>query len=498
MAGQRSFLNAVKWAYTANWGERAFSSLFTFLLAALLGPREFGVVSVAMIYIAFIQMFMNQGLVAALIQKKDLQSEHLNSVFWMNLMLGLGFGGLSILFSGFWAAVNHAPELSKVILVLTLCIPIEGLALVQMALLQRDLDFKSLSIRANVSVLIGGIVGIAMAYKGLGAWAIVGQQLIKDTAALTLLWTQSKWRPKVCFSWHHLKELVSFSSSNFAAQLGVFADLQSGAILLSILFGPAAVGLFRLAERVVSSVLSIGTSSIQAVSLPEFSRLQDKPEELRKSVLTIIRFCAALTLPAMAGLIAVSDDLMASLGPKWMPASEVLRILSVLGVMSMFSIFTGPLLQALSRPHHLAVLEWVRTLVGGGALCIAALLVKDSGIQSQIAAIASARLAVGGLLVLPVFLWLLLRLSGMAFTEVLAVVTPSAVSAVAVLVPVMVFHAMGWMSGAMPLVRLASEVAIGGIAGVTALLAFDAPIRSNVSNLFYRKLGHPIISKGWA
>lgn len=495
MAAERSFLNAVKWAYTANWGEKAFSSFFTFILAALLGPRDFGVVALAMIYIAFIQMFLNQGLVAALIQKKELRREHLDSVFWVNILLGLGLAVVSVVLSRWWAELNHVSQLSKVISCLSLCIPIEALAIVQMAILQRELDFKSLSLRANLSVLVGGIVGVSMAYVGYGVWALVGQQIVRDSTALLLLWKQSHWRPAARFSWKSLRELLRFSGSNFLAQLGTFADLQSGAILLGALFGPVAVGLYRLAERLVSAVQAIATSSIQAVSLPEFSRVQDQPEELKKSVLTCVRMCAVATLPAMAGLLAVSSTLVAVLGDKWSPASDVLKILSVLGMVSVFTIFTGPLLQALSRPHHLAALEWTRTLVGGAALVIAGLLVRDAGIQWQVKGIALARLAIALLLVTPLFLYLLVHLGRLSLRSLMWSVMPSAASGAAALGSVILFRGLHLAPGNSPLTTVLAEVLVGGGCGLAVLLSLDTQLRSFVVATIQRRASQPAVSK---
>ena len=81
LGSQRKFHSALKWAYAMNWGQQGFSALFMFVLASLLGPRDFGTVAMGMIYIAFIQMFLNQGFTAALVQRKELQSEHMDSVF---------------------------------------------------------------------------------------------------------------------------------------------------------------------------------------------------------------------------------------------------------------------------------------------------------------------------------------------------------------------------------------------------------------------------------
>src|SRR5579864_5598588 len=142
---RRSFLNALKWSYTAYWGQQGFTAIFTAILAGLLGPRDFGTVSIALVYIMFLQMFLDQGFMTALIQKKDLGPEHLDAVFWMDQALSLVLIGISILLSGWWAAKNHAPEVAVVISALSLCIPIQGLAVVQTALLNREMDFKSLS-----------------------------------------------------------------------------------------------------------------------------------------------------------------------------------------------------------------------------------------------------------------------------------------------------------------------------------------------------------------
>src|SRR5580693_4247350 len=115
MSGKPSFRNSVKWAYSASWGEKTFSAIFTFVLAGILGPRDFGIVSIAVIYITFLQLFLDQGLAAALIQRKHLEQEHMDAVFWMDLVLSVVLIMVSILFSRKWAAMNHAPEVARVI-----------------------------------------------------------------------------------------------------------------------------------------------------------------------------------------------------------------------------------------------------------------------------------------------------------------------------------------------------------------------------------------------
>jgi O-antigen/teichoic acid export membrane protein len=496
MSRNPSFLNSVKWAYTANWGEKAFSAVFTFVLAGILGPRDFGIVSIAVIYITFLQLFLDQGLAAALIQRKHLEQEHIDAVFWMDLVLSFVLILVSIVFGRRWAAMNHAPEVARVISVLSGCILIEAMALIQSALLRREMDFKSLSIRTNASVLVGGVVGIVMAFAGFRVWALVGQQIVRDSTALVLLWKLSPWRPRFEFSWKHLKELMGFSVPNFASQLGVFAGAQADSLVLGLVFGPLAVGLYRVADRVVNSIVTMATSSVQAVSLPEFSKVQDQPEQLRKSALTCVRLSATVTVPVLSGVAVVSWALMASLGTKWIPASNALKILCLVGISSVFASFTGPLLQALYRPHQHAMLEWARMAVGTLLLIGAGILVRNNPVGWQIMGIALARLVTMVCLVTPIFLYILMRLAGISLADLVSAIMPSVLASLSVLGAVSLFQVSGFLGDGKPVILLIAETIIGGVAGLTVLLVLDSQLRGLALSLKRRTFRSLAFSRG--
>ncbi len=460
-----------------NIGDRAISSLVTFVLAGILGPRDFGTVSIALIYVNFMQMFLEQGLAAALIQKKDLEPEHCDAVFWMNLTMSLSFVGLTILISGWWARINHAPDLARLLSVLSLCIPIEGLSIVQGAMARREMNFKILTIRSNVSVVIGGVMGLLMAVGGLGAWALVGQQLARDLSAMLLLWKLGHWRPRLEFSWRHLKDLLSFSLHSFVGGLGVFVDMQSSSILLGLLFGPVAVGLYRLADRLMGAVVSIATTSIQGVSLPEFSRLQDQPEELRKSALSCIRLSSTVTVPALVGMAAVSGPLMATLGPKWVPATDVLKILCVQGMIFALSFFTGPLLTALGHPKRNAQLEWARAAVGMLFLVGGGLLLRNAPVDWQVSGIALARAIPNVFFVTPVFLYLLMHFAKVSFVDLVTAVANPALASLGIAASIFLFKLSGVLAFTKPVILLSIESCVGGIVGLVILLILDKQIR---------------------
>jgi PST family polysaccharide transporter len=278
------------------------------------------------------------------------------------------------------------------------------------------------------------------------------------------------------------------------AGLANFVDVQAGSIVLGLFFGPVAVGLYRIADRVVGGVVTMTMSAIQAVSFSEFSRVQDRPDELRKSVITCIRLTSTVSVPALAGLAAVSYPLMATIGPKWIPASQVLKVLCVVGMAMIFAYFTGPLLQALARTRELGILEWGRTALAVGILVVAGLFVRHGPASWQIMGIALSRFVSGVFVITPIFLLVLMKLCGMTFRDFVAAVTPSAVSSICVVVSVYLFHLTGLLSGGRPAFLLAAEVMVGGIVGLATLLGLDSPLRRSIGSIVQRNLKFQSVS----
>lgn len=486
----------MKWAYAGNWGDKGFAALFTFILAGILGPRDFGLISIAAVYISFLQLFLDQGFATALIQRKDVEQDHLDSVFWMNVVLSITLIGISLLMGNFWARFNHAPEAAVVTPVLSISILIHALTIVQTALLKKNMDFRSLAIRGNVSVIVSGVTGIGLALAGFGVWALVGQQLVRETSAVFLLWKLSPWRPRLSFSWRHLRELSGFALPNFTAQLGIFVDGQAGTVALGLLFGPVAVGFYRLAERVTSSVISVTMSATQAVSLPEFARHQNDPHRLREAALSCIRLASTVTVPALAGLAAVSRPLMATIGAKWIPASGVLSVLCLVGILVIFTFFTGPLLQALGKTRALAALEWGRTFVGLICLVVAGFVMRDAPANWEIMIIAASRFATAVFFTTPFFLYLFLRLCRVSLADFLRSIAPSIISAVSVFISVTALHATDWLLALPPVSTLSIEVGLGAVVGMTILLSIDPSLRHFTAALVQKILPSRPLHRG--
>lgn len=485
--GTTSFGSAVKWAYFMNWGDKTFSALFTFVLASILGPGDFGTVAMATLFISFVQIFLDQGMVAALIQRKNLTKDHLDSAFWMDLVMCVLLTGLTLLAAPWWAHVNRLPALRGIISVLSVCIIIEGLDVVQRAYLQRQMNFRGLSIRSNISVVAGGTIGLLLAYKGFGVWALVTQRLTQDLVALILLWSVSNWRPGWRFSFTSMKEILSFATANFVGKLGTFFNQEADNFLLGLFFGPVAVGVYRLAQRLMHLVLDVATSSLQVVSLSQFSRNQDQPSELRRNILAMLRMSSAITMPALAGLAAASGLIMAAIGPRWAPAETPLRILCFMGMFFSLAYFSGPLMTALGRPHQLSLVNWIMAAINITGLLGAALLLGDATVDTQVQGIALTRFATGVVVFSPVMLALLMRLGRVSLQDILEACSPALVVAAATATSVIVLNASHLASGWKPVPALTVHVLVGALVGVGLTLHLNPDLKSKVLRILYAR-----------
>jgi PST family polysaccharide transporter len=177
MSGESTVRRSLAWAAALSWGERATSTIFTIVLAAILGPEAFGIVAMALVYLAVVDLFLEQGFLTTIVQREQLDREHLDSAFWVNLAWCLVLTAASFGLAGWWASVNDVPELEDVIKVMSVLVVVTGLTIVQQAHLQRQLQFRKLAIRANIAALVGGIVGLALALSGAGVWSLVAQQI---------------------------------------------------------------------------------------------------------------------------------------------------------------------------------------------------------------------------------------------------------------------------------------------------------------------------------
>lgn len=350
-SARKKVVQGVAWTGAANWGCQLLGFVVYAGLARLLSPDAFGLVAIAGVYVSFIQVLVTQGLGTAIIQRAQIDREHLDSAFWIALFTAALFIVPSVLFASRIARIYHEPAIASVIAWLSLSLFFYALSAVPTAMLTREMDFRSLAIRSLLSTLAGGIVGLTMAFAGFGVWSLVGQQLVNAILSCACLWWAVSWRPGLRISRTHLRDLYGFSLSIAGNEILWFFSQKSDQTLVGYRFGALGLGPYSLASRLVSVLYDGIVSPLQSVAFPAFSKLQLQPVKFEQALHRFCEMCSFVAFPVFCGIIAIAPDLIPLLfGAKWNSAIAILQILAAYGALRSALAFVHPFMLAKGRP----------------------------------------------------------------------------------------------------------------------------------------------------
>jgi O-antigen/teichoic acid export membrane protein len=341
----------ILWSVIQKWGREGISFLTFVFLSRLVAPEAFGLIAMAAVFTTFVSIFLDQGFGAAVVQRMDLEREHLDTAFWISALTGVVLTLASLAVSGWVAALYKEPQLAPVLRWLSLSFVISALSSIQIAILQRELAFKSLAARSLVATLAGGIVGVGLAFAGFGVWSLVAQQLTNGLAAAIVLWRASSWRPGFHVSRKHYKELFTFGVSIVGNNALDVLVRRSDDFLIGYFLGATALGYYTVGYRLLLVIIRLVTGITNAVAFPTFSRLQHKPGRMRDAFYKVTQYTSLLAFPIFIGLAVVAPELVPVVfGAQWLPSVPVMQVLAVIGILQSVSVFNGSVLKAAGKP----------------------------------------------------------------------------------------------------------------------------------------------------
>ena len=256
------------WRFLERCGAQGVTFLVSIVLARLLDPSVYGTVALVTVFTAILQVFVDSGMGNALIQKKDADDLDFSSVFYFNLsaciLLYVGMFFAAPLIASFY----NMPDLTPVIRVSSLTLIISGVKNIQQAYVSSHLLFKKFFFATLGGTIGAAVIGIWMAWKGYGVWALVAQHLFNATLDTIILWVTVKWRPKRVFSLERLKGLFSYGW-----KLLVSALLDTGynnlrSLIIGKLYTSADLAFFNRGKQFPNLVVTNINTSIDSVLLP--------------------------------------------------------------------------------------------------------------------------------------------------------------------------------------------------------------------------------------
>ncbi|HWP45689.1 MAG TPA: MOP flippase family protein [Candidatus Limnocylindrales bacterium] len=347
-------INAFLWVSSAKIVNQLVSWLVTVLLARLLLPSDFGLIGMAWIFIGFLDLMNELGVGAAIIQKKNLDEDDLNSTFWISVLSGLFFYLTAFLLAPGVAIFFNNDKLTSVLRVLSLVFIIGALKTIPFNLLTKELAFAKRSIAEFLSVLIGGIFSATLALLGGGVWSIVYGTLLQNLILSALAFYFAPWKPKPVFLLEKVKQLLSFGVSIAGSRVLWYFYTSSDSLIIGKFLGDKLLGFYAMAFQLSTMPVQKITAVVNQVTFSVFSKLQDDKENLRVYFLKITRFISLITFPCSVGLFLVSESLIkVILTEKWLPILTPFRILCLMGLLKSVDAIIPSLLMAKGKPQIL-------------------------------------------------------------------------------------------------------------------------------------------------
>ena len=320
----------VKWSFIGTYGGQIVGFLISIFLARLLSPEDFGIVGMSLSVIQILKVAMSLGFSDALIQKKENSHRAYSTVFIINLSLGILITFLIYFSAPLIAQFYGRAELISIVKLLSVIYLLESLSVVQVAILKKELNFKSLSIRSLVAQLLSGTLATVLAFLGYGIYALVVHHIVINTLRTMLLWRMSNWRPKLEFSWEEARNLWGFASYNFSsiAVNKIFNASQS--LIIGKVFNAEILGYFARAQSFSQLIVQNSSNSLRTLLFPALSSIQDDQERFLRGYLIVSEIVAILSVVLCSLSIINAEVLVIGLfGAKWAPVVPIFMWLMI-------------------------------------------------------------------------------------------------------------------------------------------------------------------------
>ena len=353
------------WRFTERTAAQLVTFVVSIILARILSPEYYGTIALVTVFTTILQVFVDSGLGIALIQKKDADDLDFSSVFFFNMFMCVVLYIVMYIASTYIAAFYNDKGLTPIIRFISLTIIISGVKGIQQAYVSRNMLFKRFFFSTIGGTIASAIIGIILAYRGYGVWALAIQQVSNTAIDTLILWLTVKWKPKFMFSFQRLKRLLRFGWKLLVSALldTIYGNLRN--LIIGKKYTSADLAYFDQGDKLPKAIVTNINVSIDSVLLPTMSKMQDKTEAVRTLTRRAIRISVYIVAPLMIGFACCADSLVRLvLTDKWLPCVPFIRILSVSYLF--WPIHTANLnaIKAVGRSDIFLKLEVIKKAVG--------------------------------------------------------------------------------------------------------------------------------------
>ncbi|MCM1180022.1 MAG: lipopolysaccharide biosynthesis protein [Clostridium sp.] len=358
-------ISGLIWRFAERCGAKGVEFIVSIVLARLLAPRDYGLIAMVTVFITISQVFVDSGMGNALIQKKDVDDLDFSSVFYFNIVVCMVIYVILFAVSPYIARFYKTPDLTPVLRVLSITIIISSVKNVQQAYVSKYMLFKKFFFSTLGGTLVAAIIGVIMAYAGLGVWALVSQQIINVFIDTIILWITVKWRPIKDFSFDRLKELFSFGWKLLISAIVDTTYNNIRQLVIGRVYSSADLAYYNRGRQIPNFMVNNINTSIDSVLLPALSEEQNHVERVKVMTRRAIKTSSYIMWPMMLGLVVVARPLTRLLlTEKWLGSVPYFQIFCLVFAFQPIQTANLNAIKAMGRSDLFLRLEIIKKTIG--------------------------------------------------------------------------------------------------------------------------------------
>jgi lipopolysaccharide exporter len=345
------------WISVASGCMRVFEFTRSVVLARLLVPELFGIMSIVLFVRGAIDVLTSTSFKSALIYRQDDIDEAANTAWTLNILRGVLLFIFMFAVAPFVAIFYKEPTLNIAIRFISFAFLVESFSNINMVLYEKNLDYRVITIARIITSFINIVTVILLAWIYRNIWALLIGSFLSSCFSMTITYIIQPKKPKFFFDKKVALELFHYAKFVTGAGIFVFFTLSIADVVLGKLLSLQQLGYYSYAFTLANLPSTHITSVISEMIFPAYNAIKSDLEKLRQSFLKIFKVISIVSIPAAFGIMALSHEIIVVLlGVKWEPAVAPLRVLIIFGLIRSLASTTGPVLMALGKPN---VVFWI-------------------------------------------------------------------------------------------------------------------------------------------
>lgn len=364
-------ISGVIWKAMESGGNQLVKLVISVVLARLLDPKNYTTLAAMMIIIDLADTVVKRGFVTSLVQRKDADNVDFSSVLWIMLAIASIFYTILYFVAPSLSQVYKDPLFVPALRIIALSLFFGAFNSVQGAIIQRKLEFRLFCISTLFTTLISGAIGIWMAYRGYGMWALVAQQIIGSFSNVIILWLLDRWKPSLVFSLEKAKLHFSFGWKLLLSSLLDKGYNSISGLIIGARFTDNSLAFYSRGKQYAGMISENLNSVALSVLFPAYARHQDDVGRVREMVRKTNRSTSLMIVPMMVGLAAVATPFVhILLTDKWLPTVPYLQMMCIAYVFYPMEATDLQALLALGRSDIYLKTEIIKKVFGLSALAV--------------------------------------------------------------------------------------------------------------------------------